>query len=319
MGTEIDRGSLINIGCFVGAPSILAFDIGDENIARCLKGDMDEDEILQKVCRSRIAARTIPLLIGIKDHHSHMVLSQRNMKRIAKLAYDSKVLFMSHAQCPDYAEDMIRNTEDYPVHFGHTDASACGSHGESVESFSRLLKLIRENERVTGEFTSTLLRPGLGDRDGIRVTKKSQELAFEALKDKVVDIIVSDGPSHAVKGFGDTKDSIPLLVELIENNILNPLDAVATMTVNPAKLMSKVTGQDWWIKEIGSLMVGSRADIAIVNPLEKEVVYTFVNGKMVAFEGRPIPTSYGSGGLITKYGILSKVGLADNNRFKIYK
>ena len=110
----------------------------------------------------------------------------------------------------------------------------------------------------------------------------------------LINILISDGPSHSVKGFGDVKDSIPAILGLIEDGVLDPLNAFATMTTNPARLMARVTGKDWWLKEMGSLSEDSRADVAVINPLEKEVVYTFVNGEMVAFEGRVIRKGYGA-------------------------
>jgi imidazolonepropionase-like amidohydrolase len=93
---------------------------------------------------------------------------------------------------------------------------------------------------------------------------------------------------HSVKGFGDVNDSVPAILDLIELGVLDPVRAFSAMSLNPARLMAKVTGQAWWVKELGSLAEGSSADIAVINPLEKEVVYTFVIGQMVAFEGRII-------------------------------
>ncbi|MEW5783943.1 MAG: amidohydrolase family protein [Bacillota bacterium] len=317
--SEVDRGSLINLGCFVGAPALLAADVPEEELVNFLLGRMDEDEAMQKLVRSRIAARTAPYLIGIKDHHSHLVLSPRQMQKVARLAADSKLLFMSHTQCPEYAGEIVEHSKGHHVHFGHCDASACGSHGDGRQAFKIVLDLIAKNNNVTGEFTSTLLRPSGGDRDGIRIPDECREMAFQALRDGVVEIIVSDGPSHASKGFGDTKDSVPLLCELIEQKILSPLDAVATMTLNPARLMSRATRSGWWEKELGSLAPGSRADLICVNPLEKEVAYTFVYGEMVAFEGRVVTTGYGSGGWVTRLGIFQRTGLGDLSRLAIKK
>jgi cytosine/adenosine deaminase-related metal-dependent hydrolase len=112
------------------------------------------------------------------------------------------------------------------------------------------------------------------------------------------------------------KDSVPAILDLIEMGVLDPIKAFATMTTHPARLMAKVTGQNWWVKELGSLAEGSRADIAVINPLEKEVVYTFVNGEMVAFEGRSIKRGYGAGGFVTRFGILPGMGVGEVTRLK---
>jgi len=178
------------------------------------------------------------------------------------------------------------------------------------------LGLIRDNENVTGELTTTLLRRSRGDRDGIVISEEAGRLSLDALKGGMITILISDGPSHAVKGFGDTKDSVPAIMDLIEDGVLDPLSAFATMTTNPARLMAKVTGRDWWLKELGSLCEGTRADIAVINPIEKEVVYTFVNGEMVAFEGRVIRKGYGAGGWVTRFGIIQQMGVGDLTRIR---
>jgi hypothetical protein len=176
--------------------------------------------------------------------------------------------------------------------------------------------MIKDNENVTGELTTTLLRRSRGDRDGIIISEEAKALSLEALKEGIITILISDGPSHSVKGFGDTKDNIPAIMDLIEDGILDPSIAFATMTTNPARLMAKVTGQEWWLKELGSLCEGTRADIAVINPVEREVVYTFVNGEMVAFEGRVIRKGYGAGGWVTRFGIIPHMGVGDLTRIR---
>jgi hypothetical protein len=61
---------------------------------------------------------------------------------------------------------------------------------------------------------------------------------------------------------------------------------------------------------------GSRADIALVNSLEKQVVYTFVNGERVAFEGRIIKNGYAAGGYFTRFDILPGTGVGQVTRNK---
>jgi dihydroorotase len=311
LSSEVDRGSLINMSCYLGAPAVLAFDLSDDEVVRCLRGEMDEDESLQKIARNRVAARTAQLAIGIKDHQAHMILSPRQMRRVAEIAQASGLLLMSHTQCPSYAEEMVRYVDGRPLHFGHADASGSGTHGPGAESLEKIIALIRDNANVSAEFTSTFLRASGGDRDGLTVTPGARQLALEAVKAGVVDVLVSDGPSETFKGFGDTRDNVPCLLELVERGILGIVDAVAMMTANPARLFARATGQEWWLAELGSLQAGTRADVIVVNPDEREVVFTFVGGTMVAIEGRIIRSGYGAGGWVTRLGILPTVGVGE--------
>ncbi len=312
LGSELDRGSLMNIGCYLGALSILGLNATPEEIIEYLRGEMSEDMALQKISRSRITLKTAPLTIGIKDHQAHFILSEEKMKTIAHIAAKSNLLLMSHAQCPSYAAEMVRWAEGNHLHLGHTDATATSG----IEAYENVLGLIKDNKNVTGELTSTLLRRSRGDRDGIVIPEEARRFSLEALKEGIITILISDGPSHSVKGFGDTKDNIPAIIDLIEDGVLDPLSAFATMTTNPARLMAQVTGKDWWVKDLGSLCEGTRADIAVINPIEREVVYTFVNGEMVAFEGRVIRKGYGAGGWVTRFGIIPQMGVGDLTRIR---
>ena len=312
LGSELDRGSLMNIGCYLGALGILGLNATPEETIKYLRGEMSEDVALQKISRSRITLRTAPLAIGIKDHQAHFILSEEKMKTIAHIAAKSNLLLMSHAQCPSYAREMVKWAEVNHLHLGHTDATATSG----IEAYESVLGLIKDKKNVTGELTTTLLRRSRGDRDGILISEEARRLSLEALKEGIITILISDGPSHSVKGFGDTKDSIPAIMGLIEDGVLDPLSAFATMTTNPARLMAKVTGEDWWLKELGSLCEGTRADVAVVNPIEREAVYTFVNGEMVAFEGRVIRKGYGAGGWVTRFGIIPQMGVGDLTRIK---
>ncbi len=312
LGSELDRGSLMNMGIYIGALGILGLNATPEEIIAYMRGEMPEDMALQKISRSRFTVKTAPLAIGIKDHAAHFILSEENMKTIAHIADRSNLLLMSHTQCPSYAQEMVKWAEGNHLHMGHTDAAATAG----VKGYESVLGLIKDNKNVTGELTTTLLRPSRGDRDGIVISEEARKLSLEAIKEGIITILISDGPSHSVKGFGDVKDSIPAVLDLIEGGILDPLDAFATMTTNPARLMARVTGRDWWLKELGSLSEGSRADIAVINPVEKEVVYTFVNGEMVAFEGRVVRKGYGAGGWVTRFGVLPQMGVGEVTRIK---
>ena len=55
-----------------------------------------------------------------------------------------------------------------------------------------------------------------------------------------------DKNQATMKGFGDTRDNIPVILELAEEGVLTLSDAVATMTSNPATLIAKETKNMWW-------------------------------------------------------------------------
>ncbi|MFB0506488.1 MAG: hydrolase, partial [Thermodesulfobacteriota bacterium] len=151
LGSELDRGSLMNIGCYLGALGVLGLNATREETIAYLRGEMAEDDALQKISRSRITVRTAPLAIGIKDHQAHFILSEEKMRTIAHIAAQSNLLLMSHAQCPSYAEEMAKWVEGNHLHLGHTDAVATSG----MEAYERVLGLIRDNENVTGELTTT--------------------------------------------------------------------------------------------------------------------------------------------------------------------
>ena len=80
-----------------------------------------------------------------------------------------------------------------------------------------------------------MLRPGRGNREGLRIDPQAQALCFEALAEGTVSILCSDGQGDCtMKGFGDTRDNLPAILELAENGVLPLSRAVATMTKNPA-------------------------------------------------------------------------------------
>jgi dihydroorotase len=87
------------------------------------------------------------------------------------------------------------------------------------------------------------------------------------------------------------------------------------MTSNVATLISGLTHQDWWARELGHLGVDARANITVVDPLDKLPTFTFVNGVMAAIENRPVREANGAGGWVTKFGILDRTGVGDMAAF----
>jgi hypothetical protein len=186
-----------------------------------------------------------------------------------------------------------------------------GTHGEPSESLARCLYLCRQ-PHVSGEFLTTQLRSGRGNRDGACIDEAAQQLAYEALSSGIVEVLTSDGQCDAtMKGGGDTRDNVPCLVELVDMGVLDIQRAIATMTSNPARVLGEATGQAWWSEELGHLGLGARADVTVIDWRDKSATFTIVSGEVAAFEGRPIRRANGLGGWVTRLGILERTGVGE--------
>jgi len=193
----------------------------------------------------------------------------------------------------------------------HATAAGCGTHCDAKEGMERVVELIKQ-PHVSGEFVTTMLRPGRGSREGLQMPKDAQQVAYDALSKGIVEVLMSDGQNDAtMKGFGDTRDNVPAILELSEMGVLTLSQAVATMTINPVKLIAKLTHEDWWTRELGHLGVGARANITVVDKDDKLPTYTFVNGVMAGFENRLVREANGAGGWVSKFGILDRTGVGD--------
>lgn len=218
---------------------------------------------------------------------------------------------MSHTQDPEHAERMAGLSKGRPLHLAHATAAGCKTHCGPEEGMQRVLKLI-DGEQITGEFVTTMLRTGLGSREGLQMTKSSQRLAYDALSEGRVDILVSDGQNQGtMKGFGDTRDNIPAILELSEMGVLSLSRAVAAMTCNPARLLAGRTKNSWWKEKMGHLGAGALANITVVDPEDKLAAYTIVNGEIVSFENRIVRRGLGAGGWLCKFGMVRKTGVGD--------
>ncbi|MGM0470966.1 MAG: amidohydrolase family protein [Bacillota bacterium] len=311
LGAEIDRGLPLNLGLYLGAPNVLGTMLSTEEIIKLFKGELSEEAGLNKMTRNRITYLTAPLTVGIKDHMGHFIMSDDDIKETFEITSKSDLLFMSHTQDPAHAERLAQLSNGSPLHLGHTTAAGCGSHDDPVSGMKRMIDLCQE-DHITGEFVTTMLRSGLGSREGLQMTRESQQLAYQALEDGTVDILISDGQNDAtMKGFGDTRDNIPALMELAEKGILSLSDSIATMTSNPARLMSERTNNDWWTEKVGNLGVGALANITVIDQVDKLATYTMVNGQLVGFENRTVRRGNGAGGWISKFGKVERMGVGD--------
>jgi predicted amidohydrolase len=320
LGAEIDRGLPMNLGLYIGAANVLGTMLSVEELINLFKGELDEDVAINKMTRNRITNTTAPLTIGIKDHMGHFIMEDENINKIFEITSKAKLVYMSHTQDPAHAERLVKLSKGRPLHLAHATAAGCGSHMVPAEGMKTVIDLCRNNENVTGEFVTTMLRKGRGSREGLQLPKESQKLAYEALSEGVVDILISDGQNQAtMKGFGDTRDNIPAILELVEMGVLTLKKSVATMTCNPAKLIAQRTGNTWWSNEVGHLGVGALANVTVIDKDDKLATYTIVNGEIVSFENRAVRRGEGAGGWVSKFGMVKRMGVGDLAAFSYVK
>ncbi|WP_313233081.1 amidohydrolase family protein [Tissierella praeacuta] len=311
LGAEVDRGLPVNIGLYQGAASVLSTMLSVDELIKLYKGELDVETASSRMTRNAITNTTAPLVVGIKDHMGHFIMSDENIEKIFEITSKANLLYMTHTQDPDHAIRLFELSKGRSLHLGHTTAAGCGTHMEAAEGMKTVIDLCK-NQNITGEFVTTMLREGGGSREGLILPKKSQQLAYEALEKGIVDILISDGQNDAtMKGFGDTRDNIPAILELVEMGVLNLSNSVATMTSNPARLIAERTGNTWWTEKIGHLGKGALANITVINREVKTAVYTIVNGQVVGFENRAVRRGSGAGGFVSKFGMVKRIGVGD--------
>ncbi len=316
LGAEVDRGMPINIGILLGGQNILASMLSQDELVQLFNGELPQETAFKKLSKNMITNRTAPLILGIKDHMGHVLMSDENIDQLFDITERAGLLYMSHTQDPEHTLRLKELSRGRSFHLGHANAAGCGTHCDPEEGMKKIVELCK-SKQITGEFVSSMLRGGLGTREGLKMTPASQRVAYDALNSGIVDILVSDGQNQStMKGFGSTRDNIPCILELAEKEVLSLMDAVATMTANPVKLFSKIFKHSGWLKKIGNLQKDSYANITIVDPNEKRAVYTIVNGKISSFDGR-ILRNYGNAGYwMCNSGLYPSIGVGEISLFK---
>ena len=234
LGAEVDRGLPLHVGLLLGIPAVLGSAATLDELVAYFRGELDDAVALRTLTRNPLTARTGNLVVGLKDHMGHFLLSDEDLDAAFELCERAGLLLMSHCQDPEHAERLAALAGGRRLHLAHVTAAGFGSHGDPVDSLRRCLDLCRA-DTVTGELLTAALRPGLGDRDGGLIDPRAQALAYEALQAGVIDVLTSDGQCDAtMKGFGDTRENVPCLVELVELGVLDAPRAIATMTANPS-------------------------------------------------------------------------------------
>lgn len=311
LGAEVDRGLPINAGVYLGAAAVLGSMLSPKELIALFSGNLEDDRKAEKLTRNTITNSTANLTVGIKDHMGHFLMSDEKIDTLFEITSQANLIYMSHTQDPEHAQRMARLSKGRPLHLGHATAAGCGTHGDPVESIQRVLDLV-DHETITAEFVSSMLQESRGRRDSMRMDPKAQELAFRALSNGLVDIIVSDGQSGAtMKGFGDTRDNLSCLFTMADLGVLSLPDSVATMTVNPARFLSKRLNNPFFETCLGHLGVGALANITVADPFNKEAVFTLVNGQIVAFEENLVRENQSAGCLVSKIGFTKRPGVGD--------
>lgn len=316
LGAEVDRGLPINTGVYLGGANVLGTMLSTEELIKLFKGELPDEIACAKMTRNNITNRTAPFVVGIKDHMGHFLMSDENIERIFQITDKANLVYMSHTQDPEHTLRLLKLSKGRRLHLGHANAAGCGSHMDPVEGM-KLVVDICNNANISGEFVTTMLRKGLGSREGMQMTNKSRQVALDAIEAGIVDILVSDGQNQAtMKGFGDTRDNIPCILELASEGILPLSELIAMMTVNPAVLIGKITGNKEWLYKLGHLGIGAIANFTIVDPLDKLATYVIVNGKIVAFENRLIRKNSGAGFWVSKFGIMPTLGIGQVSMYE---
>lgn len=311
LGAEMDRGLPLNVGVFLGAANVLGTRLKEEELVELFRGTLGQEEKERKLSHNSIVNHTAQYTVGIKEHMGHFLLPDEKILQLYTLTDKAHLLFTSHTQDIDHTMHLFDMAKGRHLHLGHANAAGCGRHGEAVWAMKQVIGLCRQEE-VSGEFVTTMLREGGGCREGLKMTEPARQMALEALAEHIVTIAVSDGQNQStMKGFGDTRDNIPCLLELAEHKVLSKMDAVALMTCNPAKLLAKRTRNEEWRSRYGHLGIGAYANITVVDPKRKYAVYVLTNGKLVSFEKRYLRLGGRAGYWVSKFQTKKSMGIGE--------
>ena len=311
LGAEVDRGLPLNVGVFLGGAAVLASRLNEAELIALFTKKLDDEAMAQKLTRNAITNSTAHLTVGIKDHMGHFIMSDAKVNTLFNITSQSGLIYMSHTQDPEHTARMVGLSNGRPLHLAHATAAGCGTHKGGFEGMREVISLI-DGEQITAEFVSSMLLENRGRRDGLKIDGKAQELAFKALQDGRVNVIVSDGQSGStMKGFGSTNDNIPCIFSLARLGVLSLSQAIAAMTCNPAKLIGDRTRYRFFETNLGNLGTGACANITVADPLSQSAIYTIVNGIPVAFDGNLVREGFMAGRFVSKFGYSQRSGVGD--------
>ena len=320
LAAEVDRGLPINLGVYLGAANVMGTHCTKEELIKYFRGELPEEDVFSKITRTAITGSTGNIVVGIKEHMGHFLITDQQVDDIYDICTEANMVFLSHTQDPEHCERIVGLSKGRAVHLGHASAGGCGTdEAYCKESMERIVAQVKNNNECTAEFVSSNMRPSRGHRECLVMGKSAQQIAFDALADKTVDIIISDGHGDAtMKGYGDSRDNVPAILELAEQGVLSLKDSVATMTSNPAAHLAKRTANPWFEK-VGNLGVGSMGNVTVISRENKLPMYVFVNGEMVSFENRSLRCGNRAGGWISRFGMTRRPGIGDLPMYKYGK
>jgi len=125
-------------------------------------------------------------------------------------------------------------------------------------------------------------------------SKKDRDALLQGLQDGTIGVIATDHAPHhedekncefekAMNGIVGLETAVPLCIsELVNTKKLTPLQMIATLTTNPAKILGL---------DKGTLKVGADADITIIDPAKKYAIdkNTFASkSRNTPFHGREV-------------------------------
>ncbi|MDA8211007.1 MAG: dihydroorotase, partial [Clostridia bacterium] len=169
-----------------------------------------------------------------------------------------------------------------PVHIAHV--STAGSVRIIREAKARGVQVTAEaaphhftltHEAVQGYNTNTKVNPPLRTAEDVEAVK-------EGLKDGAIDVIATDHAPHAPEekdveyayapfGMVGLETAVPLVFrELVAPGVLSLNDAIAKLTVNPARILG--LNQETPGLNKGRLAQGADADITVIDPEATEVL-----------------------------------------------
>ena len=316
LGAEVDRGLPLNVGVYLGAAAVLGTRLDKDQLIALFKNELDDGAMAQQLTRNAITNSTAHLTVGIKDHMGHFIMPDEAVDTLFDITAQAGLVYMSHTQDPEHAKRMAALSNGRPLHLAHATAAGCGTHMDGFAGMRDVISLV-DGENITAEFVSSMLLTNRGRRDGLKIDPKAQELAYKALQDGTVNIIISDGQSGStMKGFGNTSDNIPCIFTLAQLGVLPLMDAVAAMTSNPARLLAKRTCNPFFKDCLGHIGQGALANITVADPQSQTAIYTIVNGLPVAFDGTLIREGFSAGGLVSRNGLSRRVGVGDLALYK---
>lgn len=311
LGAEMDRGLPLNTGVYVGAANVFGTMLNTDELIQLFQGTLSSEIKEKKLSRNKIVNRTAQYVIGIKEHMGHFLLPDERIRALYEITDKARLMFMSHTQDVRHTMRLCGLAGGKKLHLGHANAVGCGTHGDPVEAMKEVVKIL-EHPEFTGEFVTTMLRESRGSLEGLKMHPAAREIALRALEEGKVKILVSDGQNQSVmKGFGDTRDNIPCILELTESGVLNRMDAVALMTSNPARLLAERTGNREWMDGFGHAGKGAYANLLVVNPKVKHASYVFTNGRLVAFEKRYLRSAGKAGFWVSSHGVKKDMEIGD--------